>query len=411
LTVQRRGGARRFVRPVAGVLVALGCVAACAERPTQPARSAASLDAPDPEWHDAFDPPPPLLLAFRPRALQSDPLYGPLLRRALALARIRSRVVAATRAIDAIEDADEVVCGLRPPRRESGPSGPASSLDDGDWIAAIRGVRADIDPATVVDGNGHTLWQPGPLGRVRELVRAPDDSGVEASLFELPGRVWVIASGAEAARVRESFARPRPHRPLDLDDRALALLRIDGPSLVDRVPALRGDGALSPVGMHLRGVVMEIDPAPAGDGGAPDDPDAARSDKGAIEGHVEYSDESAAAAAEQVIGDVIAAVRRTHPPGLEWLGSVRVEDPRPRLSEPSGPNEPNRPNRPNRPNSSGERLSGHRDRHGTFPTVDLATPLPAQLVVAFQTVGFQSAGRDRSAGGDAAAPEEAGGGK
>ena len=43
------------------------------------------------------------------------------------------------------------------------------------------------------------------------LVHEGDEQGepVRASLFELPGRTWVIASGAARARARDTFLRPR----------------------------------------------------------------------------------------------------------------------------------------------------------------------------------------------------------
>src|ERR1019366_6462314 len=102
--------------------------------------------------------------------------------------------------------AEEVIIGLRLGRFDT----------DTDVVVVVRGVRADVDPAALVDADGRPLWAPGPTGRVRELVRAGTGSGAEsseaprneipASLFELPGRTWVIASGEARARARSAFA-------------------------------------------------------------------------------------------------------------------------------------------------------------------------------------------------------------
>jgi hypothetical protein len=283
-------------------------LAGCADLPPTRAGRPAFVE---PVWTDVFDPAPPLVFSFRPQSLQADPLYGPLLRKALALVRLRSRAVATTHAIDAIEDADEVICGARPE--------PGETLDDVDLVVAIVGVRADIDPAAVVDASGHPLWAAGPPGKVRELVRAADadwatDAGepdlgpVGASLFELPGRTWVIASGLEASRAREAFAHPRRRASVAIDRDALAALRIDGPSLVARIPFLHGSSALAPIGGRLRDVAVVLGPGRGGE----------------LEATLAYADPHAAALAEGAIQDVIAAFRRKRPDGLTWIGALRV---------------------------------------------------------------------------------------
>ena len=68
----------------------------------------------EPRWEDVFDTTPELLAVIHPTALRKDRVYGPLLRRAIDLVREQSRVVAETRALDAMEDAEEVIVGVRP---------------------------------------------------------------------------------------------------------------------------------------------------------------------------------------------------------------------------------------------------------------------------------------------------------
>jgi hypothetical protein len=250
-----------------------------------------------------FDTTPELLVVVRPQALRKDKVYGPLMRRAMEVARERSRVVASTRALDAMEDAEEVIVGVRPDT----PDHP------GELVLVERGVRSDVDPGKLVDAEGRALWAPGPGGRVRELVRERDEHGatIAASLFELPGRTWVVVSGDARARAREAFAHPFDRPALDLDPNALAIVRIDGTSLVARVPALKDLGRLGAVGRRLGSVTLTLPP-----GG-----------EGAVRAALTYQDEDAAAFAEVTLREAIDALARAKPERLAWLGSARVERP------------------------------------------------------------------------------------
>lgn len=257
-------------------------------------------------WQDVFDVAPEVLVVIRPNALRESALYGPLLRRVQELARERSRAVAATRAMDAIEDADEVLFGLY--------SIDADDADSIGFVMAVVGVRADIDPATLVDADGSPLWTPGPTGPVRELLHDRDEHGqpIEASLFELPGRTWVIASGHARTHAREAFARPRGRSdPAQIDPEALALLRIDGPALTERVPALRPPSPLAALGRKLQWVSFELVPS----AGSP------------IHALFAYSSPDAAAAAESVARDAIDAIRRKKPDGFQWIGDATLDRP------------------------------------------------------------------------------------
>ena len=184
-----------------------------------------------------------------------DQVYGPLLRRALEVARDQSSIVAATRALDAMEDAEELVVGVRPDAGR--PASGASSSSSSRGRAAPTSTPASSSTTTATPPG-----QPGPSAPVRELVRERDEHGhpVGASLFELPGRTWVIATGDAARRAREAFAHPFGRPPLDLDPTALAIVRIDGPSLVSHVRALQDLGGLGAVGGASRTVTFALPP-------------------------------------------------------------------------------------------------------------------------------------------------------
>jgi hypothetical protein len=287
---------------------------------TAPAPAPRQAQASEPRWQDVFDRIPELFVVVRPRGLRQDPVYGPLLRRALEAVREKSRVVAATRALEAIDDADEVLAGVRAeaPDRPGGTEG----MDGAELVLVARGVRADLDPGKLVDADGRSLWQPGPSGRVRELVREPDARGargadVAASLFELPGRTWVIASGEARVRAREVFEHPVDRPMLDLDRDALAVVRLDGPSLVQRVRSLHGTGELAAVGRRLQSVTLALPPG---------------SDR-SIRATLSYADEDAAAFAEVALRECFRALGRASGEkagALSWLGGAAVDRPQAR---------------------------------------------------------------------------------
>lgn len=278
-----------------------------AERGRETERDAAQRE---PQWQDALGPRPEFLVSLRPKALREDRIYGPLLRVALGLARQQSRVVEGTRVLEAMEEADEVIASL-----DRTPLAPGPGVDPGDsagdMVAIVRGVRADINPGALVDAEGHALWSPGPSGRVRELVHERDADGTlnPASLFELPGRTWVIASGGARARARDAFARPLGTAPPPLDPEALALVRLDGPALVSRIPALRPSGGLAAIGGGMEALEVELAPG------------AERQ----IQAIVSYADEQTASAAERTLRELKDAVTRQKPAAFAWLAAATVE--------------------------------------------------------------------------------------
>jgi hypothetical protein len=278
----------------------LGCSA------SPPATRSNVVPVVEPRWQDVFAGTPELVAIVRARAVREDRVYGPLFRRALELVREQSRAVAGVGPLDAMSDAEEIVVGVRVPAAQT-----SGDHDDGELVLVARGVRGDLDPAKLVDEDGRSLWALGPPGRVRELVREGDARGqaISASLFELGGRTWVIAQGAARQRARDAFAHPlgRP-APIDLDPQALAVVRIDGHSLVRRVHALQETGGLAALGRQLRSVTLVVPP------GA----------ERAVRVTFTYGDEDAASAAAVLANAAIGAVARSRREGFEWIGSAHV---------------------------------------------------------------------------------------
>lgn len=293
-----------------GVVIALvagmgGASLACGGAGPPP--STQSLYA-EPQWQDAFDATPELLLVVRPKALRRDKVYGPLLVRVIGLAAQQNRTVSAIHALDAIEDAEEVIVAVRADAR--------GSDQPSELVFVVRGVRADIDPGHLVDADGHKLWSPGPSGAVRELE---GDSASAASLFELPGRTWVIATGDARMRARDAFAHPIRRPAMRVDPDALAIARVDGPSLVAHARALGSTGGLAAVGHKLQSAMIEL---PAG----ADGPEARAAERD-LRATLAYLDEDAAALAELKLRAVVEALARSKRAGLAWLTSARIERP------------------------------------------------------------------------------------
>lgn len=305
------------------VATALACasLAACGGSPPPPRAQQAPAE---PHWQDVLDTTPDLLVVVRAKAMREDRVYGPFLRRVLDLARTDSKALAGTRVMDAMSDAEELVLAVRTETADA----------PGERLFVARGVRADIDPATLVDDDGHALWGSGPAGNVRELARDRDEHGhaVDASLFELPGRTWVIAQGPARARAREAFAHPFGRPPVAFDPRALAVARFDGPALVRHLRILQDLGALAEIGRHLRSLTLTLS------SGA----------EHTVTGTFVYVADDDAAAAEVAARGAIGTLSRRYPT-LAWLGSARVD---------------------------------HVPK-----TVSIAAPLPAQLVGALLNAG------------------------
>jgi len=315
-----------------GVFALVACIAAatpaCGGNQSPPSTKPQYVES---QWQDVFDTTPELLVVVRPQALRRDKVYGPLLGRVIDLVRQQSRTVSATHALDALEDAEEVIVGVRMDAR----GGDTPS----EFVFVVRGVRADIDPARLVDADGRTLWSPGPSGAVRELER--DGTSVpssqrgqrgdpsDASLFELAGRTWVIATGDARLRAREAFAHPVRRPAMRVDPDALAFARVDGPALVAHARALGSTGGLAVVGHKLLYVTFELPPGVE----TPDvAPDVAKDAQRDIRATLAYIDEDAAALAELKMRSAVEAIGRGKTQGkqgnigaLAWLAAARVE--------------------------------------------------------------------------------------
>jgi hypothetical protein len=257
-------------------------------------------------------PPPALVIVLRPRMLRRDALYGPLLRRVLQLARERSGPATLARTLDAVEDADEVLVGVQDAAR--------TSDELGNLVLVLRGVRADLDPANLVDDQGRRLWTTGPSGRVRELVLAgasgDDTARSPASLFELPDRTWVIATGKPRVRVRDALdsgatalATSAPFAEADLSPDAPFAARLNGPSLVSHVGALQPPAQLAPVGRSLIAVTMSLSPGP----------------DAVVRATFTYSDEDAVGPAQATVRRVLDALSTLKPDEYGWLRTANVE--------------------------------------------------------------------------------------
>lgn len=293
-------GARAGVLAVA--MLTLGATSCGGKPPPVAAKSTIA----EPRWQDVVDTIPELLVIVRPKALRGDRVYGPLLERAIAAARDRSRVVAATTTLQTMEDAEEVVLGWRPDTHEQ----------VGETLTVERGVRADVDPAKLVQDDGRAIWSPGPPGPTPELVCEQDEQGhpVGASLFELPGRTWVVVTGGARTRARDAFAHPAQRPPLQLGEPdALAIVRVDGPAVVAHIPVLQDRGDLAAVGRHLRSLTVVLPP-----GG-----------QGAIRFTFTYEDEEFAAFAEVALRAVPSAFATSNAvrPEWAWLKDAKVERP------------------------------------------------------------------------------------
>lgn len=298
-----------------GLVLFAVTLSGCDKRPSAP--PAAPSATTEPRWESVLDPIPDMLLVVRPRALLRDALYGPLLRRVVELARQRSSVVAAASALATLENADEVLVG-------------AHDLRTADFVVVVRGVPADVDPSTLVDEQRRPLWTTSTSGPLHELTRTPsksdedDRSPVEASLFELPGRTWVIASGSECARTRKILSRPSApsvpqagQSPLDArladsDPQAIASLRLAGPALVARFPALRPPGLLAPVGRELSTVTVLLlgEPDPR------------------LRATFSYNRGTAPMSAEATLRETVAALSRAKPQTFTWLQTATVQSSR-----------------------------------------------------------------------------------
>lgn len=144
---------------------------------------------------------------LRPRDLQSDPVFGPVLTRAereASAAIIQARIGETT--LQALEQADVLVFAVRT----------AHPLDA---VLIVGGAPASTSPDSMVDDRGAPLWRKidAPGRSIEEYVRAipaaPDQPA--ARLVALPGRTWIIAMGGAVDRTARALSSVTagPYRP------------------------------------------------------------------------------------------------------------------------------------------------------------------------------------------------------
>ncbi len=289
-----RIGARLVLAPY----LALAAIA-CGSRPPSVKSIAPAAPAVTLSFEDLLAGPPAVSATLHPPAIVRDPVYGPLLRHASAMAAAFAgpRSVGTT-ALAALERTEEVVV--------------ASNDASTEAVVVLRGVPADLDAAGIVDEHGAPIWRQvvGDLGR--SAVEYEPATPADAALFVLPRRTWIIAVGDAKARTREALLAPVSATSLPGEEAPLAVLSIPGPALV-RLDARLREGALAPVGRALARASFELAP------GA----------EGVIDARLVYADPAAALASERIARDIVAAFRRSlegpHPPPLAWLAAAGIE--------------------------------------------------------------------------------------
>lgn len=253
----------------------------------------------EPDYGSALDTASPITLHLRPMALRRDDVFGPLVTTLSRLAS--SRGITGTRELEAFESADELLISV---------DGAGSRLAKSDVLAmtsglvVVRGVRADLVPEKLLDGDGRLLFKSGrPRGQVTEHEGYAEDQPL--ALFVLPRRTWVVAVGPASSRARAALVDARPKAPPSFDPDALLELRMDGQSLVANVPKLnRGELA---IGRRLASIRLMLKPG-----------------RGGILLLLTYADVDAAAWAENTLVRVANAFSRKLEGPLAWLGATTV---------------------------------------------------------------------------------------
>jgi len=297
------------------------CPLACAptvgktEKPAVAAPAPKRGEAPAPKRlaaGDLLSGPPDVEVVLHPPAIVRDRVYGPLLKRASALAAAYAGPhTLGTTALAAIERTEEVDVAMD---------------DAGDALVLLRGVPAELDVMQVVDENGLPVWRPA-VGDVRQSFAEYESTrGTAASLFVLPQRTWVVASGVARTKTRDALVEAPGGVSFADGEPSLAKLSIRGGALVRRDERLRM-GSLAPLGSSLLRASFELT------SGA----------EGVIVGRLEYASPGAATDAAQTAQDVVGAFRRkleqldkldkkggapsghAAAPPLAWLGAAGVD--------------------------------------------------------------------------------------
>ncbi len=289
----RRRIAGLFLRASVIALPALGCGGG-APPAVAPKKESA------PAWADVFDRTPDLYAVIRPKALKRDGLYGAFFTSLVRAAQARG-IARGDTMVRAAEGADEIIVGLQ------------KGLDA---ALVLRGVPASLDPEKITDEEGHALFRPrSDRSKVVEYELVDPRVADAGALFVLPDRTWVGALGDARLRARQAFATPSNRPAPQLDEDALAVVRLSGPLVhaFDRHPTY---GVLA---KKLSSVTFTLKPGKAG-----------------LVVALAYEDADAVAWAEMQAKRIVAELSKkgaaADPGGsassghadLSWLGSAKI---------------------------------------------------------------------------------------
>jgi hypothetical protein len=146
---------------------------------------------------------------LRPRDLERDPVFGPVLTRAereASAAIVQARIGETT--LQALEQSDVLLLAVRT----------AHPLDA---VLIVGGAPASTSPDAMVDDHGAPLWRkidaPGRTIEEYVLAAPPTPDQPAARLVAIPGRTWIIATGGAIDRAARALSSgpAGPYRPGD----------------------------------------------------------------------------------------------------------------------------------------------------------------------------------------------------
>jgi len=198
-------------------------------------------------WQDVFDSVPDFYAVVRPQAIKKDPVYGPLWKSVLRMAQAQ-RFAGGPSSLEAAEGCDEVIVGIG--RGE-------------DAAMIFRGVPASLDPQRMMDASGHAtfrlLTDKAKVPEYLPLARANGDPG---SLFVLPDRTWVGATGQARDRARIAFQTPMNRPVPKVDGQALAFVRFS--TDIVQGPRMKRSPLWGPLTKKLNSVTFALRPGKEG---------------------------------------------------------------------------------------------------------------------------------------------------
>jgi hypothetical protein len=278
------------------LLCALSLALAGCGGPRKPAATTTVTSGTDASWfRDLVDAQRDLTLSIRPRVLSRDPVYGPLVRKAIRLTAASKRVNIGATALDAIQEADEILIAVR-------------SSEPLDAVVVVSGVPSGIDVEKVVDDSGKSPWGASsrtPNGLTEILVRESDPPTL---LYPVGERTWVFGAGKAARRVRDRLGlRSTRPGPVSVTDDAPVTIHVRG-ELLERLRGIARSG-LRPVVDHLTEITLSL----------------SQGNKGTVLCALIYEDERAAATAEGRTSEILAILPEKVSPRLEFLKHAEIK--------------------------------------------------------------------------------------